>query len=145
MTPIRDKAVIQGAQANSARGEAAIVVAGERLVLRPSFEALVAAEEELGPLFVLVERAAEGGLRISEMAALFWHCVKDRPERMTRDRIGAAIAEDGLTRMTPVLKMLLTQILFATTSRCRFSSASSQCVSSRGPWPLLKASTIAVT
>lgn len=97
--------------ANPARGEASITVGGETLVLRPSFEALVAAEEELGPLFALVERAAEGGLKLSEMASLFWHCVAGRPEGVTRERIGAAIAEAGLARMTPALKVLLTQIL----------------------------------
>ncbi|HEX8214273.1 MAG TPA: gene transfer agent family protein [Allosphingosinicella sp.] len=97
--------------ANPARGEAALLVAGETLVLRPSFEALVAAEEELGPLFALVERAAEGGLRVAEMAALFWHCLTARPEHVTRERVGAAIAEAGLAKMTPVLKVLLTQIL----------------------------------
>ena len=59
--------------ANAARGEAALAVGGETLRLRPSFEALVAAEEELGPLFALVERAAAGGLRIAEIAGLFWH------------------------------------------------------------------------
>ncbi len=48
--------------ANPVRGEAAIRVAGEMLVLRPSFAALVAAEQELGPLFALVERAAAGRL-----------------------------------------------------------------------------------
>ena len=96
---------------NPARGEAALTVDGEKLTLRPSFEALVAAEEELGPLFALVERAAGGGLKISEMAALFWHCVSARPEGVTRERIGAAIAEAGLAKMTPVLKLLLTQIL----------------------------------
>ncbi len=97
--------------ANPARGEAALTVGGEALTLRPTFEALVAAEEELGPLFALVERAAEGGLKVSEMAALFWHCVAGRSETLTRERIGAAIAEAGLARITPVLKVLLTQIL----------------------------------
>ena len=97
--------------ANTVRGEAAILVGGETLVLRPSFEALVAAEEELGPLFALVERAAEGGLRLSEMAALFWHCVEERPAGCTRERVGAAIAEAGLAAMTPVLRSVLTQIL----------------------------------
>lgn len=97
--------------ANAARGEASIVVAGETLVLRPSFEALVAAEEELGPLFALVERAAEGGLRVSEMTALFWHCIKGGSNHCTRERVGAAIVEAGLAKMTPVLKTLLTQIL----------------------------------
>lgn len=97
--------------ANPVRGEAAISVAGETLVLRPSFEALVAAEEELGPLFALVERAASGGLRLAEMTALFWHCVVARPNWCTREKIGAAIADAGLVKMTPALKLLLTQIL----------------------------------
>lgn len=97
--------------ANPARGEAAIVVAGERLTLRPSFAALVAAEEELGPLFALAERAAAGGLKLTEMAALFWHCLATRPEGLTRERLGEAVAEGGLARATPLLRILLTQIL----------------------------------
>ncbi len=99
------------AAANPARGEAALAVGGETLKLRPSFEALVAAEEELGPLFALVERAAAGGLRVAEMAALFWHCAEGRPEGLTRERIGAAIVERGLAGATPALKVLLGQIL----------------------------------
>ena len=98
-------------RANPARGEASLIVAGAPLRLRPSFEALVAAEEELGPLFALVERAASGGLKLAEMAALFWHCAEPRPEGLTRERIGAAIAERGLAGATPALKVLLGQIL----------------------------------
>ena len=56
------------------------------------------------------ERAAAGGLRVAEMAALFWHCAEPR-EGLTRERIGAAIAEQGLAGATPVLKVLLSQIL----------------------------------
>ncbi len=97
--------------ANPARGEAALTVGGETLRLRPSFEALVAAEEELGPLFALVERAAAGGLRLAEIAALFWHCAGPAREGVTRERIGAAIVEQGLAGVTPVLKVLLGQIL----------------------------------
>lgn len=97
--------------ANPARGEAALVVGGEALVLRPTFEALVAAEGELGSLFALVERAAEGRLTLAEVAALFWHCARERPEGLSRERVGAAVAELGLARTAPVLKLLLTQIL----------------------------------
>jgi hypothetical protein len=96
--------------ANPARGEADLIVGGEALRLRPTFEALVAAEEELGPLFALVDRAAAGGLRVAEMAALFWHCAEPR-SGLTRERIGAAIAERGLAGATPVLRVLLGQIL----------------------------------
>jgi hypothetical protein len=97
--------------ANPARGEAGLQIGDAALLLRPSFAALVAAEQELGPLFALVERAADGRLGIGEMATLFFHCAADRPEDVTRERIGEAIADGGLARATPALRMLLTQIL----------------------------------
>ncbi len=96
---------------NAARGEAAVRVAGEVLVLRPSFAALVAAEGELGPLFSLVERAAEGRLALGELVGLFWHCLRDRPAGLTREAFGEAVAAQGLTAAMPALKMLLGQIL----------------------------------
>jgi hypothetical protein len=98
-------------RANPHRGEASLVVAGETLVLRPSFTALVAAEEELGPLFALVERAADGRLALREMAVLFDHVSADRPKAITRTRIGEAIVAAGLAEITPVLRLLLGQIL----------------------------------
>ena len=97
--------------ANPVRGEAAIRVAGEVLVLRPSFAALVAAEGELGPLFALVERAAAGGLKLEELTTLFWHCLAPRPEGLTRERLGEALVAGGLAAATPALRALLTQIL----------------------------------
>lgn len=54
----------QGKRANALRGEALLKIGGAAHVLRPSFTALVAAEEELGPLFALVERAGAGQLRL---------------------------------------------------------------------------------
>ena len=97
--------------ANALRGEAELAVGGERLVLRPSFGALVAAEAELGPLFALVERAAEGRLGLGELASLFWHCVKERPAALTREAIGEAVVAQGLAAVTPALRVLLGQIL----------------------------------
>jgi hypothetical protein len=96
---------------NAYRGEASIEVAGARLLLRPSFGALVAAEEELGSLFAMVERAAEGLLKLSEIAALFDHLSRGRAPTITRERIGEAVIETGLARVTPTLKLVLTQIL----------------------------------
>ncbi|MEG8223818.1 gene transfer agent family protein, partial [Sphingomonas sp. HH69] len=95
--------------ANAERGEAALEIGGDVLALRPSFGALVAAEAELGPLFDLVERAADGKLSLGDMAALFWHCLVDR-ERMDRETLGEAMLVVGLARLTPVLKTLLQQI-----------------------------------
>ena len=98
-------------RANSLRGEAELLVDGERLILRPSFTALVAAEEELGSLFDLVERAANGRLMLSEIAVLFWHVIRDRPTDLTRENFGEAMMAQGLAGVTPALKILLKQIL----------------------------------
>lgn len=96
--------------ANSHRGEAELIVRGERHVLRPSYNALVSAEEELGPLFALVERAGSGQLRLSEIATLFWYCLPEdaRPERVV---VGQAIADMGLAAAAKPLRSLLAQIL----------------------------------
>jgi Phage tail tube protein, GTA-gp10 len=95
---------------NTIRGEA--VVAG--YILRPTFTALVAAEDELGSLFALVERAASGQLRLSEMAALFWHCLADEgtlDSAVSRAVFCQAVVAAGLAAATPALKSLLGQIL----------------------------------
>ena len=99
------------AVANPLRGEAVLRVGGTAHVLRPSFGALVAAEAELGPLFALVERAADGRLALGELAGLFWHCVRDRPAELTREAVGEAVVAQGLAAVTPALRMLLGQIL----------------------------------
>ena len=100
--------------ANPYRGEASVVVAGAPRVLRPTFAALVAAEDELGPLFALVERAGAGQLRLAEMAALFWHCLADRGD-LGRDAVGNAVLELGLAEASKPLRMLLGQILQGST------------------------------
>ena len=97
--------------ANPYRGEATLVVGGETLVLRPSFSALVGAEEELGSLFEIVEQAADGRLRLQQIVALFDHLSRGRPDGITRERIGEAVVERGLTGVTPTLKLVLAQIL----------------------------------
>lgn len=95
--------------ANPMRGEAAVMLDGRSVALRPSFAALAAAEAELGPLFALVERAAAGRLALAEVAALFWHCLKV-PEG-DREAFAEALAAAGLAALTPPLRVLIGQIL----------------------------------
>lgn len=96
--------------ANRLRGEASVMIAGQSHVLRPSFENLVAAEDELGSLFALVERAANGALMLTEIAALLWHCLptEARPER---SQVGAAVLAIGLVEATQPVRTILAQIL----------------------------------
>ena len=96
--------------ANPVRGEATLIVRDESHVLRPTFTALVAAEDELGPLFALVERASAGQLRLAELAALFWHCLAN-PGALSRDDVGEAVATHGLAAAAIPLRALLVQIL----------------------------------
>ena len=98
------------ASPNPLRGEGVLVIAGEPRVLRPTFAALVAAEEELGPLFALVERAGAGQLAVTEMATLFWHCLADRTG-LTRAAIGDAVVAQGLAACAAPLRALLGAIL----------------------------------
>ena len=99
----------EGGSANKLRGEASLPIAGRDHLLRPTFDALVRAEEELGPLFALVERAGAGQLKLAEIAALFWHCLADRA--VPRERVGEAVMALGLARCTAPLRVLLGQIL----------------------------------
>ena len=96
--------------ANPLRGEASIIIQGRPHLLRPTFDALVRAEEELGPLFALVERAGSGQLRLSEIATLFWHCLAP-PAGPTREQVGEAVLEAGLAEAAKPLRALLGEIL----------------------------------
>ncbi|APG63239.1 hypothetical protein LPB140_11085 [Sphingorhabdus lutea] len=95
--------------ANPHRGEAALNLDGEIYILRPSFENLIAAEEEIGPLFEMVEQAAAGQLKLSHLSALYWHCLCDKP--VDRKIFSAKLVAGGLANATPPLKILLQQIL----------------------------------
>lgn len=95
---------------NSLRGEASLTIAGAMHTLRPTFDALVRAEEELGPLLALVERAGAGELRLSEIAALFWFCL-ERHDAVPRAAVGEAVIAGGLAAAAKPLRALLGEIL----------------------------------
>ncbi len=96
--------------ANPQRGEAELRIGDKSFILRPSFENLVAAEEELGSLFALVERAAEGGLTLREVSSLLWHCVES-DSRPPKDVMADAIMAMGLIKATKPVRAILAQVL----------------------------------
>ncbi|KPF63004.1 GTA-gp10 family protein [Porphyrobacter sp. AAP60] len=98
------------AAANPLRGESGLQVAGVTYVLRPTFESLVLAEAELGSLFALVERAAQGGLTLTEMITLLWHSLpgETRPDRAA---VGQALLAMGLVAATQPVRAVLAQVL----------------------------------
>lgn len=96
--------------ANAIRGEAEITIEGQRYVLRPTFEALVAAEEDLGSLFGLVERASQGSLSVSEITTLLWHCLP-KQDRPPREMLGQCVISMGLLAATTPIRNILAQVL----------------------------------
>ncbi len=92
------------------RGEAHLRIEGRDCLLRPSFDALIRAEEELGSLFALVERAGDGQLRLAEMTALFWHCLLDHAT-ISREQVGRAVMQMGMAKAAKPLRAILGQIL----------------------------------
>ena len=96
--------------ANGLRGEAELSIEGKSYVLRPSFENLVAAEDELGSLFALVERASGGAITLKEITALLWHCLP--PDlRPTREEVGREVLVIGLVEATKPVRIILAQVL----------------------------------
>ncbi|MXO65497.1 gene transfer agent family protein [Altericroceibacterium endophyticum] len=96
-------------RANPLRGEASLMIDGTAYTLRPSFDALVAAELELGPLFAVVERAGEGRLSLNDMMVLFWYCLREK-DGLTPEKLGEAILQQGLANCLPALRIVLAQI-----------------------------------
>jgi hypothetical protein len=96
--------------ANPHRGEVSILLDGIEHVLRPTFAALVSVEEELGSLITLVERATGGEMKLGEIVALFWHCLKDRDEH-SREAFAEAVTRVGLAACAGPLRALLVQVL----------------------------------
>lgn len=96
--------------ANAQRGEATFELGERTYVLRPNFENLVTAEEEIGSLFALVERASDGALTLSETSALIWHCLEADP-RPSRDEVGQAVLKQGLITTTKPVRAILSQVL----------------------------------
>ncbi|MEE4154460.1 MAG: GTA-gp10 family protein [Erythrobacter sp.] len=87
-----------------------VSIKGRPFVLRPTFQNLVLAEEELGSLFALVERASDGAITLGEITALIWHCLpaNDRPDR---EAVGEAVLALGLVSAAKPVRTILAQVL----------------------------------
>lgn len=91
--------------ANPLRGETLLTLGARTVRLRPSFAALVAAEAEVGSLFALLARAGAGDVRLSEMAALLWHCAVE--PACTRAQFGEALLAAGPAAALPAYRAVL--------------------------------------
>ena len=96
--------------ANFGRGEAHLMIDDIAYIIRPSFAALVATEDEIGSLFDFVDRAADGKALLGEVVAIFWNCLTDTQD-MSRGQFSEHLTAMGMVGLTPILKVVLRQIL----------------------------------
>ena len=87
------------------RGEVALPLGERACLLRPTFERLVSAEAELGSLFLLLERAAAGDVRLQDVEPLFWACLDG--ERPARADFRAQLAAGGMAGLLLPYRQLL--------------------------------------
>jgi hypothetical protein len=50
---------------------------GKTVILRPTFERLVAAEAEIGSLIHLIDRISSNKILLKEVSSILWHCADD--------------------------------------------------------------------
>lgn len=96
--------------ANEARGEVSLKLRDAEYTVRPTFSALCAVEAEIGSIFRLVDRAAEGDLNLKDLTALLWHCV-DRAQVSDRTAFSEAVLAGGLMQAAPIARHILRQAL----------------------------------
>jgi hypothetical protein len=96
--------------ANPERGEVALLLRTGPYVVRPTFSALVAAEGEVGSLFQLLERAGAGDVRLTDMAALFWHGLAGDQRRGDRLQFEKELLDAGVATLVPAYRQLLSGI-----------------------------------
>lgn len=99
--------------ANPLRGEVAIALGGRERVLRPSFTALVALEESLGPLLGLAQRTAEGRLALGDLATAIHHCLRVEPGETPPSvpEIGEMLLAEGMLGALAAWRTLLERTL----------------------------------
>ena len=88
--------------ANPQRGEVEIELGGRRFVMRPSFQAIAEMEKQTGRgLIELLQSLSDGGLKVSELAAIITAGLKAAGEPARYDKVGALLLEGGLEGIVP--------------------------------------------
>lgn len=100
-------------QANSARGEAVFRVQDQAILMRPSFAAIIAAEDSLGPMLALAIAAGEGKVALSHIVELFAACAVAAGDGPcpTKDEIADLVVQAGLQAALEPYHALLSAIL----------------------------------
>lgn len=96
---------------NPHRGEIALELAGRRVALRPTFEALAEVEEKLGlDLVPLAQRFAAKRVGVRHLAAIVWCCWRGE-DRPAYEAVGQMVVDAGVAGLIEPLGGLLVAAL----------------------------------
>ncbi len=96
--------------ANLARGEVGLSLPSGACVLRPTFSSLVSAEEEVGSLLALLDRAGCGDVRLGDIGPFFWHALRRPVPWPDRAQFEAELVDVGLKALLPPYRQLLAAV-----------------------------------
>ena len=96
------------ARVNPLRGEVELTLGEQVFLLRPTFEALVSIEQELGSLFSVVERATKGSVTLNDIVAVIWSCAQAGGSELKREEFGRLIVQNGVAQATTAFRSVLT-------------------------------------
>lgn len=97
--------------ANVYRGETALVLGGQTYRLRPSFEALVSVEAEIGSLIAFVERAGSGALSVTDIVVVLHACAVAGGHDIPRADFAAALLAEGIGAGAAPLRSILAGVM----------------------------------
>lgn len=85
---------------------------GESLGLRPSFDAVLSIEEELGKsFFLLAQKAAAGDFGAKDMIAIIYHGLRCNAQTKDRQAIIDAISDAGMAKYIDAIGEFMTVAL----------------------------------
>lgn len=97
--------------ANPIRGEVSLSLGERKFRLRPTFEALVRIEQEVGSLFAVVERTTSFQVTLKDVVTVLWSCAVAGGADVEMSEMGELIAENGISAATPAFRAILTSAL----------------------------------
>ncbi|MBL4801743.1 MAG: gene transfer agent family protein [Emcibacter sp.] len=97
----------------SFRSSVIITLSGAEYRLKPTFQAIMDMEDRLGGIIGLAVKAADGDFGLKDMTVIIWATMEDR---MNFEQVGELILTEGLAKVSPVVRDLLTLCLVGISS-----------------------------
>ncbi|WP_197027136.1 GTA-gp10 family protein [Methylopila sp. 73B] len=94
------------------RNEVSIELAGETRTMRASFAAIRNIERDLGNILPLIDKIGQGNVGVDQCATIIFYGLKGFDDhRLTKDAVGEAVMDRGLSAVMPAVVEFVTGTL----------------------------------